>query len=112
MIRNRTWSCGGLPAETLERVADLLRVVAHPVRLKLLELLSERGGVSVGELAQVVGEAPSATSQHLNHLRRAGAVVAARRGRSVRYRLDDARIRKLVRCICCAGNEPAKGGPR
>ncbi|MCX7819943.1 MAG: metalloregulator ArsR/SmtB family transcription factor [Kiritimatiellae bacterium] len=110
MNNRREWSCGGLPAATLEQVADLLRVIAHPVRLKLLELLRDRRGASVGELARAVGESPAATSQHLNQLRRAGALSAVRDGRRVRYRIGDERIQKLVRCVCCAGAAGAKGG--
>ncbi len=102
--------CGVLSAEALEAIADQLRVIAHPVRLKLLELLRERRDATVGELAHAVGEAPAATSQHLNHLRRAGAVVAVRNGRCVHYRIGDPRIQKLLRCVCCAGSESAKGG--
>lgn len=99
-----------MSSSALEHAADLLRVVAHPVRLKLLELLYNEGPASVAELAHAVGEAPAATSQHLNYMRRAGAVAAVRQGRRVHYRIDDPRMEKLVRCICGATGNARKGG--
>lgn len=68
----------------------LLRVLADPQRLRILECLSG-GDHSVGELAVCLGKHVVKVSQHLAVLRRAGLVRGERRGRFVVYRLDAVR---------------------
>ncbi len=89
----------------LERTATMLRIIAHPVRLRLLELLRDRGEAPVHDLADAVALAPAATSQHLNHMRRLGLLAARRRGREVRYGIGDRRVLKILRCACAAEGE-------
>ena len=56
-----------LPDDLLEQAAKVLRVLAHPDRMRMVELLLiDR--YSVGELAEEVGLSPAATSQHLNQI--------------------------------------------
>lgn len=88
----------GLPPRLLTGAADTLRAVAHPVRLKIVELLigAER---PVGELAGLLKLKQPVVSQHLAALR-AGRVVAARRtGRQVYYRLVNADAAAIIRAI-------------
>lgn len=87
-----------IPAETLESAATVLRVLAHPQRLKLVELLLQRP-VSVGELAEAVGLAPAAVSQHLNNMRAHGIVESRRNGRRVHYEVVNANARQLIKCL-------------
>lgn len=88
----------------LERVAVTLRLIAHPVRLRLLQLICERRSAPVHALAAAAGLAPAATSQHLNQMRRLGLVAALRRGREVTYAIADARVRKILDCMCAGGS--------
>lgn len=71
--------------------ASLLRVLGHPARVWLLELLRD-GERSVGELQASLGLNSGATSQHLSALRRVGVVAARREGTSVLYRVEDDRV--------------------
>ncbi len=66
--------------------ADLFKALAHPVRVRTLELLAERGR-PVSELLAELGIEASHLSQHLAVLRRAGVVVARREGNAVHYAL-------------------------
>jgi DNA-binding transcriptional ArsR family regulator len=68
--------------------ADLFRSLAHPARVRVLELLSE-GERSVGDLAQAVGLEPSHLSQQLAVLRRAGLVNTRKDGPTVFYAVRD-----------------------
>lgn len=52
----------------------LLRALAHPLRLALLEALSQRGEMTATQLADVVGDSPSNCSWHLRKLAEAGLV--------------------------------------
>ena len=71
--------------------ANLFRVLGHPARVRILELLRE-GERSVGALQAELGLDSGGTSQHLAALRRIGLVVSRREGTSVYYRVDDRAI--------------------
>jgi DNA-binding transcriptional ArsR family regulator len=75
-------------ASVHEVKASLFRVLGHPARVRILELL--RGGErSVGALQVELGLDSGGTSQHLAALRRIGVVQSRREGTSVYYRVDD-----------------------
>lgn len=65
--------------------AELFRVLGHPARVRILELLRD-GERSVGALQAELGLESGATSQHLAALRRVGLVESRRDGTSVYYR--------------------------
>ena len=70
--------------------AAVAKAMAHEHRLELLELVAQGEG-SVESLAQRSGLALANVSQHLQHLRRAGLVVARRERKFVLYRVTDDR---------------------
>ena len=96
-------ACPGIPIEELARVAQVLRLLAHPHRLKILEILRSRKRAPVYEVAGTLGLPPAATSQHLNQMRRVGLVAAEREGREVWYRVGDPRSVAVLDCICKGG---------
>lgn len=60
---------------------SVLRALAHPARLRILDVLTERDGATATQCAEVVGLTPSACSWHLRQLAAAGLVRdAGRRG--------------------------------
>jgi len=68
---------------------DLFRTLADPTRRRILDLLAERGALSVSELAAEFPDlVASGISKHLMGLRAAGLVHATRQGRQQIYRLD------------------------
>ena len=75
--------------------AGLFRVLGHPARVRILELLRE-GERSVGALQAELGLESGATSQHLAALRRVGLVEARREGTSVFYAAADERVFDLL----------------
>lgn len=75
--------------------ANLFRVLGHPARVRILELLRE-GERSVGALQVELGLDSGGTSQHLAALRRIGLVESRREGTSVYYRVDDQRVFELL----------------
>jgi ArsR family transcriptional regulator len=68
--------------------AELFKALAHPARVRVLELLSE-GERSVGEMQPQVGIELSHLSQQLGVLRRAGLLVTRKEGASVYYAIKD-----------------------
>jgi ArsR family transcriptional regulator len=75
--------------------SNLFRVLGHPARVRILELLRE-GERSVGALQAELGLDSGGTSQHLAALRRIGLVESRREGTSVLYRVDDADVFALL----------------
>ena len=75
--------------------AQLFRVLGHPVRLRILELLLE-GERTVGDLQAALRLDSSGTSQHLAALRQQGVLGSRRAGTSVYYRIRDPRVSQLM----------------
>jgi DNA-binding transcriptional ArsR family regulator len=78
-----------------EMKANLFRVLGHPARVRILEILRD-GDQSVGALQAELSLDSSGTSQHLAALRRIGLVQSRREGTSVYYRVDDERVFDLL----------------
>lgn len=75
--------------------AEFFKTLAHPARIRVLEVLSD-GERPVNELLPLVGIEPSHLSQQLAVLRRAGLVRSRRDGSSVIYDVVDRRLFALL----------------
>ncbi|HEX4345671.1 MAG TPA: metalloregulator ArsR/SmtB family transcription factor [Solirubrobacteraceae bacterium] len=75
--------------------AEFFRLLGHPARVRILELLRE-GEQSVGSLQSALELDSSGTSQHLTAMRRQGLLESRRAGTSVFYRVKDPRIFQLL----------------
>ena len=75
--------------------ARLFRVLGHPVRIRILELLTE-GERTVGDLQAALELDSSGTSQHLAALREPGILASRRDGTNVYYRIRDPRVSQLL----------------
>ena len=67
---------------------ELFRILGVETRLRILEILAERGPIGTGAIAGELGVTPAAVSQHLAVMRRAGLVTKERRGYRVPYSVD------------------------
>jgi ArsR family transcriptional regulator len=72
----------------LEEVAELMKALAHPARLSILELLSERESCMCGDITDELPLAQSTVSQHLKVLKSAGLIKGEIDGVRVCYCLD------------------------
>ena len=84
--------------KALKEATQCLKSVAHPVRLRMLELLSE-GEYTVGELAEFCEVEPSAASDHLGRLRDRGLLTQDRRGKQVFYQIAAPAVDGIVHCM-------------
>ncbi len=73
-------------------LAKYFKVLADPTRVRILELLQQRGELSVGELVRVLGQSQPKVSNHLACLRWCGFVHTRREHPSVLYRVADERV--------------------
>ena len=88
-----------LPEAFLAQVAETVKIIGHPLRLAILDFLDVHGESAVGAIAEGVGGAQAAVSQHLNTMRRAGIVGARRKGRQVYYGRLAESARTLLSCM-------------
>ena len=89
---------GSIDQERLERAAAVLKTVAHPLRLRIVELL-EGGERTVGDLQEALGVTQSLTSQHLSQMRMRGVLAARREGTAVYYSIANPDVVKVIHCI-------------
>jgi len=73
-------------------VAKYFKVLSDSTRVRILELLDERGELSVSELVEALGESQPKVSNHLACLRWCGFVHTRREHPSVLYRVADERV--------------------
>ncbi|GGJ67019.1 hypothetical protein GCM10010121_092170 [Streptomyces brasiliensis] len=78
-----------------EAKADFFRILGHPVRIRVLELLQD-GPKPVRDLLAAIEIEPSNLSQQLAVLRRSGIVTATRTGSTVMYELAGADVAELL----------------
>ena len=75
--------------------AEFFKALAHPLRIRILELLSE-GDKSVNEIQSILNSEGSAVSQQLSVLRAKNIVVGSKEGKMVIYSLRDPAIVELL----------------
>lgn len=90
----------GAKKRVFEQFAEAARTLGNANRLELLEYVSQ-GERSVDRLAELTGMSGNNTSQHLNHLRRAGFVRSRRSGKQVLYALAEGPVLALLGALRC-----------
>jgi ArsR family transcriptional regulator len=105
------------PAET--QLAARLRALAHPARLRIVEILATRGTCICGEIVEVLPLAQATVSQHLKILKDAGLLRGTIDGPRSCYCLDAAAVRALRQELgerlgalesgCCVEPQPPLG---
>ncbi len=81
-----------------EARARVMKAMAHPSRLMMIEELS-RGERCVCELTELVGADISTVSKHLSLLKKAGIVTDEKKGKQVYYRLKVPCVLNFFHCI-------------
>ena len=82
----------------IERAARVIRVLGHPLRLRILELL-EGGERNVADLQDELGASQAVISQQLAILRAEDVVVPRREGPRVFYRIIEPKVSHILDCI-------------
>lgn len=79
--------------------AELLKAMAHPVRLCIINGLIQTGGCNVTHMQNCLGVPQSTISQHIQKLKAAGIIKGERNGVEITYTLKDERIKTIVRVL-------------
>lgn len=82
----------------LEQAAECLRVLAHPHRLRMIQMLL-RGRYTVGELAEACELPSPMASEHLRLMQRCGFLTSAKDGRKVFYDVAEPHLANILECI-------------
>ena len=85
--------------ELLQRIAEVLKAMADPTRLKILHSL-QQGERCVSDILEVVGGSQANVSKHLSVLKRAGLVESRRDGLNVFYEISDEGVFTICRNVC------------
>jgi len=91
-------------SENIEQAAVAMQAMSHPMRIKILCLLSS-GELIVQEIVDAVGTTQSNISQHLGILKACGIISGRKDGTKMFYSIGDARILRMItltREIFCA----------
>lgn len=88
-----------LPEEVVDSTARILRCLGHPLRLRILDLLSRRGECTVTEVQEALHLEQAICSQHLNLMRDKGILARRKEGVHVFYRTADPRALKVLACL-------------
>jgi ArsR family transcriptional regulator len=83
------------PGARLDRTVEILKTVAHPLRLRIVAVLCE-GDEHVSGLAARLGLSATTVSQSLSHLRRQRIVAVERRSRHATYTVAERALRDLI----------------
>lgn len=72
----------------LQYSSELMRALAHPLRLQILEFIDGHGSTNVNKIYNSLSIEQSITSQHLRILRLAGVVDSQREGKFINYHIN------------------------
>lgn len=84
--------------KALEQAAECLRTLAHPHRLRMVQMLLQ-GRYTVGELAETCGIASHMASEHLRLMQHCGLMTSEKDGRNVYYQIVEPHLANIMSCI-------------
>ena len=82
----------------LREAAECLRTLAHPVRLRMVQLML-REELTVGELAEACGIPSHVASEHLRMMQHCGLLARRPDGRRIYYQVAEPTVERLMECI-------------
>jgi DNA-binding transcriptional ArsR family regulator len=84
--------------EALGQAAECLRVLAHPHRLRMVQMLLQ-GDHTVTELAEACNLPTAMASEHLRLMQRCGFLSSEKDGRKVYYHVVEPHLKYILKCI-------------
>lgn len=84
--------------DALGQAAECLRLLAHPHRLRMVQMLLQ-GEYSVGELAEACNLPTPMASEHLRLMQRCGFLTSEKQGRKVYYQVVEPHLKNILKCV-------------
>ena len=88
-----------LGIDSLTEAAECLRILAHPSRLQIVQMLLTGKKYSVNDIAEACELAQPTTSDHLRLMQRCGFLSSVRDGRTVYYSISEPHLKDIMTCI-------------
>jgi DNA-binding transcriptional ArsR family regulator len=89
-----------------KKQAELFKVLSVDTRIRIIEILKQKGPLGANEMSEMLGITPSAVSQHLKVLKYAGLVRNERKGYWIPYEIDPVALEKcgeFLSTVCTCG---------
>lgn len=83
----------------VEKAAYVLKAVAHPLRIKIIQMLNENKELNVSTIYKNLNAEQSLISHHLINMRDKGILNIRRSGKNIYYFLVDTTISEVIECI-------------
>ncbi len=92
-----------LTPENLEKAANMLKAIAHPIRISIVGCLEDGNRKTVTEIHNHLGLEQSTTSHHLGILKDRGVLCSKREGKNTWYYLKHENLKTVLSCVssCC-----------
>lgn len=87
-----------IPLEALDQAAECLRTLAHPHRLRMVQMLLA-GRYTVGELAEACEIPSHMASEHLRLMQRCGFLACEKEGRFAYYAIAEPHLADIMNCV-------------
>lgn len=85
--------------EKLKVSSEVLRALAHPLRMKILEFIDKNKTINVNKIYNTLKLEQSITSQHLKILRLAGVVETSREGKFIHYSINYSKVQTVLKAV-------------
>ncbi len=92
-------SNSSINVEALRTSSEILRALAHPLRMKILHFIDQNEKINVNKIYNTLGLEQSITSQHLRILRNAGLVYTNRDKKFIYYQVNYEKLDSIVKYI-------------
>lgn len=83
----------------LETASEMLKAIAHPIRLTIVGMLDDEKKLSVTEIHEALNIEQAVASHHLSILKNKGVLLSERSGKNCYYSLKHQRLSQIVACI-------------
>jgi DNA-binding transcriptional ArsR family regulator len=83
----------------LETAANMLKAIAHPMRIAILRFLEAEKSLTVTQIHEKLGIEQSTTSHHLGILKDKGVLLSKRVGKNTFYALKNENLSHIVECV-------------
>lgn len=85
--------------EKLENASEMLKAIAHPMRIAIVEMLSGDKSLTVTEIHEALSIEQAVASHHLSIMKNKGVLISERNGKNSYYKLKHPRLSQIVSCI-------------
>ena len=89
----------------LENASEMLKAIAHPMRIAIVDMLSDDKTLTVTEIHETLNIEQAVASHHLSILKSKGVLLSVRNGKNSNYKLKHPRLSQIIACIDKCQNE-------